>query len=90
MPAEIELSPTRLGSIEIHPRELKLRYPSADFWLQYFRTHLGPVIKAYEAVGEAGAGALTKDMLALAADFNVSGDDTLVLRQDYAEVIVRP
>ncbi len=78
------------AKIEIKPVELKLRYPSAEFWLQYFRMHFGPVIKAYEVVGEAGEAALTADLLALAARFDVSGDDTLVMRQDYAEVIVRP
>lgn len=78
------------AEITIVPRELKLRYPSAEFWLQYFRMHFGPVIKAFEAVGADGEEALTKGFLALAADFDVSGDDTLVLQQDYAEVIIRP
>jgi ubiquinone/menaquinone biosynthesis C-methylase UbiE len=78
------------AQVEVIPRPLRLRFPSAEFWLQYFRQHFGPIIKAYEVVGPDGEEALTKDLLAMAADFNVSGDGTLVLQQDYAEVIVRP
>ena len=76
--------------IELIPRVSRVALPSVDFWLEFFRRWFGPTVKAFEAVGPEGAPALEADMKALANRYNVSGDDTLVMRQAYVEVIVTP
>jgi SAM-dependent methyltransferase len=76
--------------IELIPRISRVALPSVDFWLDFFRRWFGPTVKAFEAVGTEGAPALEADMKALANRHNVSGDDTLVLKQAYVEVIVTP
>jgi SAM-dependent methyltransferase len=78
------------ASIELTPRVVRVAMPSVEFWLDYFRRWFGPTVKAFEAVGEAGAPALAADMLAFAERNNVSGDDTLLLPQAYVDVVVRP
>jgi len=40
------------------------------------------------SLNEAGAAALRAEMLDIARRFDVSDDDTLVLRMDYLEVVV--
>jgi SAM-dependent methyltransferase len=78
------------AGIELIPRESRVALPSVDFWLEFFRRWFGPTVKAFEAVGPEGAPALEADMKALANRHNVSGDDTLIMRQAYVEVIVTP
>jgi SAM-dependent methyltransferase len=78
------------ASIELTSRVVRVTMPSIDFWLDYFRTYFGPTVKAFEAVGEAGADALAADMRAFAERHNVSGDDTLLLPQQYVDVVIRP
>ena len=69
-------------------RTVRMRFPSMDFWLDYFATHFGPTRKAYETLGPSGSVALRSDLADAVAPFNVSGDDTLVLAQDYLEAVI--
>ena len=43
--------------------------------------------QAFEAVGPQGEEALARDLLAVNERFNRSGDGTLVLANDYLEVV---
>ncbi len=78
------------ASIDLTPRTSVVRMPSLDFWIDFFRRNFGPILKAFEIVGPAGEDALAADLRALAAEHNVSGDDTLVLPQQYVDVVIRP
>lgn len=75
--------------IEATRRVVRVTMPSAAFWMDFFKTNFGPVLKAFEAVGPDGAAALEADLLAFLARYNVSGDDTLVLPQEYLDVVIR-
>ena len=83
-----ELFPTA-KSIDLTPRELRVRWPSAEFWLDFWRTNFGPTLQAFKAVGPDGAESLAADLLALAEQYNVSGDGTLVVPQMYVDVVIR-
>jgi SAM-dependent methyltransferase len=70
-------------------RSLLWRFPSAEHQVEFFASFHGPTVNALQALGPARAGALKAEMLELARRFDVSEDDTLVLRLDYLEVVVR-
>ncbi|HVE27925.1 MAG TPA: class I SAM-dependent methyltransferase [Sporichthya sp.] len=78
------------AKIELIPRTVNVRFPSVDFWVDYFRTYFGPTVKAFEFVGPEGSGALEADLRAIVTEANVSGDDTVVLPQQYVDVLIRP
>ena len=67
------------------------RFPSAEHQAEFFGSFYGPTSKALAALGDDRAADLRADMVKVAAGFDLSDDDTLVLRQDYLEaVITRP
>jgi ubiquinone/menaquinone biosynthesis C-methylase UbiE len=64
------------------------RYLSDDHWIEVFRTYYGPVLKAFEALDAAKQAALTQDLKALIARFNVAHDGTMVVPADYLQVVI--
>ena len=78
------------AKVDLIPRTVHVRFPSLDFWIDYFRTYFGPTVKAFEFVGADGAAALEADFRAIVTEANVSGDDTVVLPQQYVDVVIRP
>ena len=70
-------------------RSFLWRLPSAEHQAEYFATFYGPTNRAMAALGADGAAALKADMVKVADSFDVSDDDTLVLRQDYLEAVIR-
>ena len=77
------------ASIETARRHFTFRYRSAQHWIEVFRTYYGPVLKAFAALDPAGQAALERDLLALIASFNRSGDATMVVPSEYLEIIIR-
>ena len=69
-------------------RHFVFRYRSAQHFLDVFRTYYGPMLKAFEALDGAGAGALAQDLTALIDRFNTSGDTAMVAPSEYLEVVV--
>jgi SAM-dependent methyltransferase len=65
------------------------RFPSAEHQVELFGSFHGPTVEALQALGPDRAGALKAELLEVAGRFDVSEDDTLVLRLDYLEVVVR-
>ena len=65
------------------------RWPSPEHQVEFFATFYGPTHKALAAIGTDRAAQLKAEMVEVARSFNVSDDDTLVLRQDYLQVVVR-
>jgi SAM-dependent methyltransferase len=64
------------------------RWPSPEHQAEFFATFYGPANKALAALGADRAADLKADMVEVARSFDVSDDDTLVLRQDYLEAVI--
>jgi SAM-dependent methyltransferase len=76
------------ASIAAEPRMFVFRYRSPEHWLDVFKTFYGPMLKAFAALDATAQGALRRDLLALARDFNRSGDDTMAVPSEYLEVVI--
>jgi SAM-dependent methyltransferase len=68
-------------------RQFLWRFPSPEHEVEFFATYYGPTNRAVAALGDRGDD-LKADMLDVARRFNVSDDDTLVLRMDYLEAVI--
>ena len=66
---------------------LNFRYRSPEQWLAFFREFFGPMIMAFERVGDEGAAALEDDLLAIVREANRAGDAALVAPAEYVEVV---
>ena len=76
------------SDIRATPRNFAFRYLSPDHWIEVFRTWYGPVHKAFAALPAEGQQRLEQDLIKLVADFNESGDATMVVPAEYLEVVV--
>jgi ubiquinone/menaquinone biosynthesis C-methylase UbiE len=76
------------SAITAERRYFTFRYRSAQHFLDIFRTYYGPVRKAFETLEEAGGKALARDIIDLVGRFNTSGDETVVVRGEYLEVVI--
>ena len=65
----------------------EFRYRSPEHWLAFFREFFGPMMMAFERVGEEGAPALENDLLAVVREANRAGDAALVAPAEYVEVV---
>lgn len=77
------------ASIHLTPRDFTFRYRSARHWIDSFRRWYGPVQRAFDALPADGQASLDADIAALIAEFNTSGDDTVVIPGEYVEVVIR-
>ncbi|KFG68419.1 class I SAM-dependent methyltransferase [Microvirga sp. BSC39] len=75
-------------SIQARRKHFVFRYRSPEHCLEVFRTFYGPVLKTFAALQPEGQEALRKDLLWLIAEFNRSGDDTMVVPSEYLEVVI--
>jgi ubiquinone/menaquinone biosynthesis C-methylase UbiE len=80
----------RAPASDIHTtyRDFVFRYRSPAHWVDVFRTWYGPVHKAFGGLSTEGRVRLERDLLALIAEFNTSGDSTMVVPAEYLEVVV--
>jgi ubiquinone/menaquinone biosynthesis C-methylase UbiE len=69
-------------------RDFVFRYPSPQHWVDVFRSWYGPVHKAFATLDADGQRRLEQDLLALVAEFNTSGDATMVVPGEYVEAII--
>jgi ubiquinone/menaquinone biosynthesis C-methylase UbiE len=69
-------------------REFVFRYLSPEHWIAVFRTNYGPMNRTFAALDAEEQEALTRDLLALMATRNRSGDATLVLPGAYLEAVI--
>jgi hypothetical protein len=76
-------------TISAPQRTFRWRFPSAEHQAEFFATFYGPTNRALAALGADRAADLRADMVEVASSFDVSDDDTLVLRQEYLEAIIR-
>ena len=70
-------------------RSFLWRFPSAEHQVEYFSSFHDPTVDALQALEPERADSLRAELLELARRFDVSEDDTLVLRLDYLEAVVR-
>jgi len=79
------------ASIEVHPRDFVWRFRSVEEMVDVFRRWYGPTLKAFDAVGEAGAPALRADFEALVRRFDRGGGrgGPVAVPARYLEVVVR-
>ncbi|HEX7525314.1 MAG TPA: methyltransferase domain-containing protein [Gaiellaceae bacterium] len=60
-----ELFGAEIDTLTCTERTFTFRFRSAEAFVDYFRNYYGPTLKAFEAVDEAGAGALFADLVEL-------------------------
>jgi ubiquinone/menaquinone biosynthesis C-methylase UbiE len=83
-----ELFDPHATSVKSAQRHFVFRYRSPEHWLEVFRTYYGPVLKTFAALKPDAQAALSSDLLALVAQFNRSGDGTMVVPAEYLEIVV--
>ena len=83
-----ELFGVSRAELRVERRHYVFRYRSPAAYLDYWRRFYGPTMKAFEAVGEAGADALVADLLALIGRFNRATDGTMVVPSEYLEAVI--
>lgn len=76
------------ATLQMTKRQFAFRYRSPAHWLDIFRTYYGPTLKAFAALEPAAQAALEADLLAVARQFNRSGDHSMVVPSDYLETII--
>ena len=64
----------------------RARTPEA--WIEDWKRWYGPTLKAFQAVGDAGAPALHADLLELIARFNRATDGTMAVPSEYLETVI--
>lgn len=84
----VELFGPNAASIECRQRTFVFRYRSPGHWLETFKNYYGPMLKAFAALEPQAGSALEIDLLDLVAEFNVSGDASVVVPSEYLEVVV--
>ena len=70
-------------------RSFLWRFPSAEHQVAYFASFHDPTSRALQALSPDRDDVLKDELLRVAGRFDVSDDDTLVLRLDYLEAVVR-
>ena len=83
-----ELFEGQARSVVVTDRNFVFRYRSPQHWLDIFKTYYGPVLKTFAALDAAAQAALTSDLMALIAQFNRSGDGTMVVPSEYLEIVI--
>jgi SAM-dependent methyltransferase len=69
-------------------RTFVFRYPTPEYFVDFFRTYYGPVHKAFLALDAAGQEALENDLLALIGRFNRAQDGTMAVPSEYLEIVI--
>ena len=82
-----ELLGDAVSDLVMSERQLVVRYRSPEHWLEYFRTYFGPMIAAFERVGDEGGPALEADLLGVMRNANRAPDGVLVAPAEYVQVV---
>lgn len=64
------------------------RYKSPEHWVEFFRAHYGPIVKAFAAIEPESKAKLEGDIQKLLREMNVAKDGTLVIPGEYLQVVV--
>jgi hypothetical protein len=63
-----------VSSLDTTRRTYVFRYPSADHFIEHFRSCYGPMHKAFSSLDADGREALERELEELVGDWNVSRD----------------
>ncbi|MGZ5198203.1 MAG: class I SAM-dependent methyltransferase [Telluria sp.] len=74
--------------MKVTRRQFNFRYASPEHWLQVFRDHYGPAMKAFASLDLQGQMDLERDMLDLLRRSNTAGAASLVVPSEYLEVVI--
>jgi ubiquinone/menaquinone biosynthesis C-methylase UbiE len=85
----VELFGPYAREIRTQRKQYVFRLLTPGHWIEVFRTHYGPVRKAFEALDPYGERALQDALLDLLAKFNRGGYAALIVPADYLEVVIR-
>jgi ubiquinone/menaquinone biosynthesis C-methylase UbiE len=83
-----ELFGASASSIAITPRHFAFRYRDAGHFIDVFRTWYGPVQTTFARLGAGEQERLAHDLRDLLAEFNTSGDSTMVVPSEYLEIVI--
>ena len=79
----------RISTLTVTPRWSAFRHFTPKDWVEFMKTWFGPTIVTFRALSPEQQDALTAAMLDLVTRNNQSGDQTLLARGEYIEVIAR-
>ena len=79
----------RVSDLTFRTETMTVRYPSPEFFADFFVTHYGPTLKASEALDEQARRAFRDDLVALADGANRAGDGTYVGDWEYLVVVAK-
>lgn len=82
-----ELVGPGLSELWTEHRSFTFRYRSARHFVEFFRLHYGPTLKAFEALDAEGQDALATELEALAERRNRSRQGALAVPAEYLEVV---
>ncbi|MEA2574938.1 MAG: hypothetical protein QOH93_2236, partial [Chloroflexia bacterium] len=82
-----ELFGDSISSLTVTRRAFTFRYLSAEHWIEFWREYYGPTLRAFAALDEAGKESLAHNMSELAARFNRSGSEKMMVPGEYLEVV---
>ena len=84
----VELFEPHAVSIKSAQRHFMFRYRSSEHWIEVFKGYYGPLLKTFGALEAASQAALHRDLIALIAQFNRSGDESMVVPSEYLEIVI--
>ena len=74
--------------VKASKQTFNFRYKSPSHWLGIFKTYYGPTHRAFAALDATKQTALEADLLALLAEMNRGGKDTLIVPSEYLEAVI--
>jgi SAM-dependent methyltransferase len=77
----------RISSLTITRRDAIFRHFTPAHWVDFMKTWFGPTIVTFRGLSPERQEALTSAMVELASRYNRSGDETLLARGEYLEVV---
>ncbi|MCI0465490.1 MAG: methyltransferase domain-containing protein [Beijerinckiaceae bacterium] len=83
-----ELFEPHAVSIMMARRNFVFRYWSPEHWLEIFKAHYEPVLKAFAALDHPAQAALRRDLLALVRQFNRAEDSPMIVPGEYLEIVI--
>jgi SAM-dependent methyltransferase len=83
-----ELFGNDIADLRLEKRHYVFRARSPEHFVDDWRTWYGPMLKAFEAVGQAGRAALEADLIDLIARFNRATDGTMAVPSEYLEAVL--
>ncbi len=83
-----ELFGASIADVRLQKRHYTFRSASPVAFVDQWRRFYGPMLTAFEAVGERSRAALEQDLLDLVGRFNVAFDGTMVVPSEYLEAVI--